>query len=170
MAPKLTDPNSFLQNLVSRKGKSDLFGTYLTGVNILANAEEDYGYGIPFDEIEREIENTFINDRNDWNNLLVQTRMERHEFLFPISFVRSGEPYTVYFVVEGNKISSMVFIPSLTACEFKKEVVFFQALLKEVSLFAGKTPTTLRFTLGAVSISWDDLVDTGHARAVDITL
>lgn len=169
MSPKLTDPNSFLQNLVFRKGKSDLFGTYLTGVNILASAEEDYGYGIPFDVIDQEVQNTFVKDRSDWNNLLVQTRMERHEFLFPISFVRFGEPYTVYFVVEGENISSMVFIPSLTVSEFKREVVFFQALLKEIALFAGKTPTTLRFTLGAVSISWDDLVETGHARAVDIT-
>jgi hypothetical protein len=42
MSPKLTDPNTFLTSLVSRKGRSDLYGVYLTGVNILADATEDY--------------------------------------------------------------------------------------------------------------------------------
>jgi hypothetical protein len=75
---------------------------------------------------------------------------------------------TVYFAVEDNEISCMVFIPTLVVSEFVTEVAFFQELLKEVASFAGKTPTSIRFTIGAASMEWDDLVEQGHAREVDV--
>ena len=46
MAKKITDPLSFLTNLLTNKGKSDLYGIYLTGVNVLADCETDYGYDV----------------------------------------------------------------------------------------------------------------------------
>ena len=168
MAPKLTDPNSFLTNLVSRKGKSDLYGVYLTGVNILANATEDYGYDRDSGVIKDTVERLFAQDEADWNHLLVETRRSTDEIVFPISFIRGREPNTVYFLVEGHEMSAMVFIPTLVVDEFVTEVTFFQHLLCNVANFAGKTPTTIRFTLGAVSMQWDDLVETGCAREVDI--
>lgn len=168
MSPKLTDPNSFLTSLVSRKGKSDLYGVYLTGVNILASATEKYDYEVPLATIERDVQNFFAQDANDWNALLVETRRETEEVVFPISFIRGREPNTVYFVVEGSEMSAMVFIPTLVVDEFVTEVTFFQHLLREVASFAGKTPTTIRFTAGVVSMEWDDLVECGCAREVDI--
>jgi len=168
MAPKITDPNTFLTNLVSRKGKSELYGVYLTGVSILADATEDYGYNVSLAETERQVERTFIEEEDDWNRLRVETRRNVNEIIFPISFLRGREPNTVYFVVEGNEISAMVFIPTLVVDEFATEVTFFQALLRDIASFAGKTPTTIRFTLGAVSMEWDEVVDSGHARQVDI--
>jgi hypothetical protein len=74
----------------------------------------------------------------------------------------------VYFVVEGHEMSAMVFIPTLVVEEFVTEVTFFQHLLREVAKFGGKTPTTVRFTLGAASMPWDDLVEQGCAREVDV--
>jgi hypothetical protein len=168
MAPKLTDPNSFLTSLVSRKGKSDLYGVYLTGVNILASATEDYNYEVSLDSIEKDVQNLFAQDSNDWNALLVETRRETDEVVFPISFIRGREPITTYFVVEGHEMSAMVFIPTLVVDEFVTEVTFFQALLCNVASFSGKTPTTIRFTVGAVSMQWDDLVERGCAREVDV--
>ena len=168
MAPKITDPNTFLTNLVSRKGKSDLYGVYLTGVNILADADEDYGYNVPPGEIESQLERTFLQEEDDWNRLRVEVRRNIDEIIFPISFLRGREPITVYFVVEANDMSAMVFIPTLVVDEFVTEVTFFQVLLKDIASFAGKTPTTIRFTLGAVSMEWDEVVDSGHARQVDI--
>jgi hypothetical protein len=41
-------------------------------------------------------------------------------------------------------------------------------LLCNVANFAGKVPTSIRFTIGAVSMDWDDLVEHGGAREVDI--
>jgi hypothetical protein len=168
MAPKITDPNSFLTTLVSKRGKSDLFGVYLTGVNVLADSNEDYGYGVSFELIEREIQNLFAREEADWNRLLVETRLNNIEIIFPISFYRGVEPNTVYFAVEGNEMSCMVFIPTLVVGEFVTEVTFFQGLLKKVAAFAGKTPTSIRFTIGAVSMEWDDLVENGHAKEVDV--
>lgn len=168
MAPKITDPNTFLSNVVSRKGKSDLYGVYLTGVNILAEATEDYGYPVSHELIEREVESLLLHEGADWNHLLVETRRNHDEIVHPISFIRGREPNTVYFIGEGHEMSAMVFIPTLVVPEFVTEVTFFQYLLKEVAHFAGKTPTSIRFTIGAVSMEWDDLVERGCAREVDV--
>ena len=168
MAPKITDPNTFLASLVSKKGKSDLFGVYLTGVNVLADSTIDYGYGVSVSEIERDLRNVFARDEHDWNRLLVETRSGDTEIVFPISFLRGVEPVTVYFAVEGNEMSCMVFIPTLVVEEFVTEVTFFQALIKKVAHFAGKTNTSIRFTIGAASMQWEDLVEQGHAREVDV--
>ena len=168
MAPKITDPATFLTNLITKKGKSELYGIYLTGVNILASATENYDYDVPLEKIEREVEQIFAQDPHDWNALLVETRRENSEIIFPISFIRGREPNTVYFVEEGHEMSAMVFIPTLLVEEFVTEVTFFQHLLREVASFAGKVATSIRFTIGAVSMDWDDLVEKGGAREVDI--
>jgi hypothetical protein len=168
MSPKLTDPANFLTTLVTKKGKSDRYGVYLTGVNILASATENYDYGVPLATIAKDVQNFFAQDANDWNALLVETRRNTEEVVFPISFIRGREPNTVYFLAEGHEMSAMVFIPTLVVEEFVTEVTFFQHLLCSVANFAGKSPTTIRFILGAVSMEWDDLVERGCAREVDI--
>lgn len=168
MAPKLTDPNTFLTSLVTKKGRSELYGVYLTGVNILADAQEDYGYDLTPEATSREIERLFAQEANDWNQLLVETRKNTDEIVHPISFLRGREPNTVYFLTEGHEMSAMVFIPTLVVTEFTNEVVFYQHLLREVSSFAGKIATNIRFTIGSVSMEWDDLVERGCVREVDM--
>lgn len=165
---KLTDPATFLTNLVSRKGRSDRYGVYLTGVNVLADASEDYEYDVPLEVIEKDIQKLFAQEPADWNALLVETRRETEEIVFPISFIRGREPITVYFVVEGHEMSAMVFIPTILVEEFVVDVTFFQHLLREVANFAGKVSTSIRFTVGAASMEWDDLVERGAAQEVDI--
>ena len=168
MAPKITDPYTFLKGLVSRKGKSDLYGVYLTSVNVLADARENYGYKDFSDEVERELANLMAREEHDWNRLLVETRTDQDQLVFPISFLRGLEPYTVYFANEGSEMSCLVFIPTLVVSEFVSEVTFFQHMLRFVAKFAGKTPTTIRFTLGAVTMEWDDLVEGGYAQEVEV--
>jgi hypothetical protein len=168
MAPKLTDPNSFLTSLLTKKGKSDLYGVYLTGVNVVASATEDFGYEVSLEKIEKDVQNLFAQDANDWNALLVEVRREADEIVFPISFIRGREPNTVYFVAEEHEMFAMVFIPTLVLDEFVTEVTFFTELLRQVARFAGKTPTHCRFTIGSASMEWDDLVERGCAREVDI--
>ena len=168
MAPKLSDPNSFLTSIVTKKGRSDLYGVYLTGVNVTASATENYNYSVSLESIEKDVQNLFAQDANDWNALLVETRRETEEIVFPISFIRGREPNTIYFVVEGNEMSAFVFIPTLVVEEFVTEVTFFQHVVREVASFAGKVPTSIRFTIGAASMDWDNLVERGGAREVDI--
>ena len=169
MAPKITDPNSFLTGLVSKRGKSDLYGVYLTSVNVIADALEDYGYDVPSEKVGNELTNLIAREERDWNSLLVETRIDEEQIIYPISFLRNGEPYTVFFACEGNEMSCMVFIPTLLVNEFVTEVTFFQHLLKYVARFAGKTPTTIRFTLGAVTMEWEDMVSQGHAQEVEMS-
>ena len=168
MAPKITDPATFLTSLLTKKGKSDLYGVYLTGVNILASATDDYNYLENSTDISRDVQLVFAQDEADWNHLLVETRRNNEEIIFPISFIRGREPNTVYFIVEGNDMSAMVFIPTLVVEELVTEVTFYQELVRQVAAFAGKVPTSIRFTLGAVSMDWDNLVEQGAAREVDI--
>jgi len=164
----ISDPLSFLTNLLTNKGRSDLYGIYLTSVTVLADCEANYEYEISESSIEAEVESLLRREEDDWNRLLVQVRRDQNQIVFPIVFLRNLEPVTVYFIVEGNEISLSVSIPTLVLTEFVTEVTFYQHLLKEVALFAGKTPTSIRFTIGAVSMEWDEVVERGCAREVDI--
>ena len=168
MTKTISDPLSFLTNLLTNKGRSDLYGIYLTSVTVLAECEADYNYDVSESSIEAEVESLLRREEDDWNRLLVQVRRDRDQIVFPIVFLRSLEPVTVYFIVEGNEISLSVSIPTLTISEFVSEVTFYQHLLKEVALFAGKIPTSIRFTIGAVSMEWDEVVERGCAREVDV--
>ena len=168
MAQKITDPLTFLTNLVSKRGKSDLFGVYLTGVKILAESQEDYGYTAKPDRVSSDIEAMFQKDEANWNRLLVETRKNPEDVVHPVSFVRDGELITTYFVTEGHEMSAMVFIPTSVVDEFVTEVTFYQQLLKEVAKFAGKTPTSILFTIGVVWMEWSDMVESGAAREVDV--
>jgi hypothetical protein len=168
MNHKIHDPVSFLTNLVTRKGKSDLFGVYLTGITVSAEATVDYGYGKDRSLALQKIKSCFSSDRGDWNSLLVETRTDTSEIVFPISFFVGREPVTVYFLTEDHDMSCLVFIPKLVIDEFASEVTFYQELLKEVAAFAGKSPSIVKFTIGVVSTDWDDLVERGVAREVDV--
>lgn len=168
MAQTISDPLSFLTNLLTNRGRSDLYGIYLTGVNVLADCETDYGYEVSHSKVETDVEYLLRQDEDDWNRLLVQVRRDRNQIIFPIVFIRNREPITAYFIIEGNEISLSVSIPTLVLTEFVTEVTFFQHLLRTVALFAGKTPTSIRFTIGAVSMEWDEVVERGCAREVDI--
>ena len=168
MTKTISDPLSFLTNLLTNKGRSDLYGIYLTSVTVLAECETDYGYGVSESSIEAEVESLLRREEEDWNRLLVQVRRDQNQIVFPIVFLRNREPVTTYLIVEGNEISLSVFIPTLVLNEFVTEVTFCQHLLREVALFAGKTATSIRFTIGAVSMEWDEVVERGCAREVDV--
>lgn len=168
MNHKIHDPVTFLTNLVTRKGKSDLFGVYLTGVTVSAEATRDYGYEEDRELASQKVKACFSTDRADWNCLLVETRTDTTEIVFPISFFVGREPVTVYFISEDHDMSCLVFIPKLVIDEFASEVTFYQELLKAVASFAGKTPSIVKFTIGVASTDWDDLVERGEAREVDV--
>jgi hypothetical protein len=168
MAPKITDPDTFLRNLVAKKGKSELEGVTLTSVNVLANAQEDYQYGISEWEIDREVDGIFRRDEEDWNRLLVETRLNDDEIVFPIAFHYKNEPVTIFFIVEGIEMTCMVCIPKLITDEFAIEATVFQAVLKNVARFAGKTAMSIKFCIGSVTVPWNELVDRGEVQEVDV--
>jgi len=168
MAQKITDPVTFLKNLVSRKGRSDREGVYLTGVNVAADGSTDYDYDVCPIKIESNIDNLWAREENLWNSLLVNIRRRPEELSHSITFSHSGEDVTVYYLTEDHDASALVFIPKLEVSDFVYEVTFHQRLLQRVAEFAGKTPNTLKFILGAAFLSWDEMVDEGYAQEVDV--
>jgi len=168
MAQKYTDPQTFLKNLVVKKGKSDLLGVYLTGVTVLADAVNDYGYDYSQEWVAKNVETLQRKEEASWNKLLVETRKNTDDIVHTLTFSRLDESITMYFIVEGHEMSAMVFIPTLLVNEFVSEIAFYNQLLTEVAAFAGKTPTSVKFTLGAALMDWDDLVEQGCAREVDV--
>jgi hypothetical protein len=168
MALKIADPVTFLRNLVSKKGKSDLWGVYLTCVNVVADSQIDYEYEESPEDIQRAMKNLFAVEVADWNQLLVDTRIDESEIVHPIAFLHCGEPVTVFFITEGHEMSCSVAIPKLCVDEFYFDVVFFQALLKKVASFAGKNASMVRFLIGAASLDWDHLVERGEAEEVTV--
>ena len=168
MAQKIADPVTFLRNLVSKKGKSDLYGVYLTSVNVIADSQLEYGYEVSEEDVKKSLKNLFSGEKADWNQLLVDARTDDSEIVHPIAFHHCGEPVTVFFISEGHDMSCSVAIPKLDVNEFYFDVVFFQALLKKVAIFAGKLPTLVRFLIGAASLDWDHLVERGEAEEVTV--
>jgi len=168
MAQKIHDPVTFLRNLVSKKGRSDLYGVYLTSVNVVCESQTDYNYEASVEDVEKALESLFKGEVADWNQLLVDTRTDESEIVHPIAFLYCGEPVTVFFISEGHEMSCNVAIPKLNVEEFSYDVVFFQTLLKKVSTFAGKTAATVRFLIGAASLDWDCLVERGEAEEVTV--
>jgi hypothetical protein len=168
MALKIADPVTFLRNLVSKKGKSDLYGVYLTSVNVVADSQIDYEYEASPENISRSLKSLFSGEVADWNQLLVDVRTDESEIVHPIAFHHCGEPVTVFFISEGHEMSCSVSIPKLNVDEFYFDVVFFQALLKKVAGFAGKSSAMVRFLIGAASLDWDHLVERGEAEEVTV--
>lgn len=168
MATKITDPVTFLNNLVYRKGRSDVEGVYLCGATILADALADYGYSVDESRLDNEITNLIARDEKTWHALLVDTRLYDRELVHTAVLCRRGVDVMVQFITEDHDISCLVFIPKLEVSDFESEVTFYTGLLKFVAKFAGKNPSTARFTIGAAYAGWDDMVEQGYAKEYDI--
>ena len=91
--PKINDPVSFLTSLVTKRGKSELYGVYLTGVSVLADAAQDYQYKVSLESTLSEVTRTFHQDEADWNHLLVETRRSHEDIIHPISFIQIGRAH-----------------------------------------------------------------------------
>ncbi len=167
MSQKITDPYAFLRNLVAKKGKSDLEGVYLTSVNVSADANQDYGYAFSETTVSMDLR-VIRMDKAAWDNLLVSTRKQPNDIVYSIAIQYTSHPVLLCFLVDGSEMSCNVSIPTLALDEFVTQVTIFQRLLKEVAEFAGKIPTSVRFSIGVVTIYWDDLVEYGEAQEVDV--
>ena len=165
---KISDPHTFLKNLLVKKGRSDLEGVILTGVNISADALSDYEYEISQEIVEKDINIFFDKERVKWDRFLVNIRTNPHELIYPITLHRRFDEVTVFFLTTLYDISCLVFIPVVLLDEFEYEVALFQKILKEVAGFASRTPDSIKFTIGMAMTSWDEMVELGHAEEIEI--
>ena len=166
MAFKLGDPVPFLQNLVIKKGRSDLEGVYLTNATVVASATEDYGYEFDTSRVDRDLESLWRSERA-WNDLVVALLREA-QTTEHISFAYGTEQSIMQFFQEGHELSAHVYIPEVDAGTFVYDVTFFSSLLCDVARFTGKKPTTVRFTIGYCLLYWDDMVKRGEAQEIDV--
>lgn len=165
---KISDPHTFLKNLLVKKGKSDLEGVVLTAVCISADALTEYEYEISQEIVEKDI-NTFLDkERVKWDRFLVNIRTNPHELIYPITIQRQFDEVTIFFLTTLYDISCLVFVPVVLLDEFEYEVAFFQKILKEVAGFASRTPDSIKFTIGMAMTSWDEMVELGHAEEIEI--
>lgn len=169
MAQKITDPVTFLRNLVVRKGTSDRLGVYLTSVNVVADAQTEYDYDVNSGHVQLELKRlTKGNYEQEWNSLVINSLEEEEEIVHSLTFPYLGESVTLFFLTEGNELSCSVFLPKTEVCEFPFDVVFFQILLSKLAKLTSKYATNIRFHVGLATIAWDDMVEQGHAQEVEI--
>ena len=169
MAQKITDPATFLRNLVVRKGTSDRLGVYLTSVNVVADAQTEYDYEVKPENVKFELRMlTKGTYEQAWNSFVVNALEEEEEIVHSLTFPYLVESVTLFLLTEGNELSCSVFLPKAEVSEFPFDVIFFQALLKKLAKLTSKYATNIRFHVGLATIAWDDMVEQGHAQEVEI--
>lgn len=162
------DPFTYLNDAVSKRGKSGYDRVYLANVTVVAEAETDYGYRDPemgpgFRSHENLVrQNEF--DSQQWLELLVSLRGQTQEKPYCI---RRGDR-TFQFLPEGGNLSLNVFFPEVFCASFDSDVAYCQSLLRVVARFCGKVPTTIRFNIGLAYRFWSDLVENEDVQEMDL--
>lgn len=164
MAQTYKDPQSYLDEAVSRRGKSGQLGVYLHNVTVVAECETDYNYKTPCEEFNAVTGGSgFIEE--EWMRMLVTLRAQRVERQYTIF----NDTQTFQFIPEGGKLSLNIFIPETFSHFFQNEVETAQNILRIVADFLGKVPTTIRFNIGVVWKSWEEMVEAGEAEEVELS-
>lgn len=183
MTKKPTEPVSYLRNLVHKRGKSVAEGVYFPYPVVTFSASDYVGDAAPLgwpsaaetdkgnpEEFAVKCFNNEVEDfanSNDWNEILVRLRKETDWCIEAI--VAGGGGDLLEFMVDYHDLSLRVISPVLSTEDFEFNARFHKKLLKKVAAFAGKNPSTIRFAAGMAFSPWDEVVDYGEARAVDVS-
>lgn len=165
MALKLTDPVQFLQNLVIKKGNSDVEGVYLTSVTVSASAQEEYEYEYDPTHVERASNSLW--EKPEWHTLMYNIK-SKNWITHNITFSYGVDKVTAVFFDIGGDLSMHVFIPELDAADFVYEVTLFTSILQKMASLTGKTCSTVKFTIGYCLLYWDAMVQRGEAKEMDV--
>jgi hypothetical protein len=165
MAQTYKDPHSYLNESLVKRGKSGHQEVYLTHVTVVAEAEADYGYRVlpaSFD-LFSPLGNHYNN--LEWLILLVSLRSQTTDTQRSIVLNQA----TLQFIPEGSDLSLNIFFPERNVETFDYDVLAAQDMLRGVSKFAGKIPTTIRFNLGLVKKSYEAMVEEGEVEEVEFS-
>ncbi len=163
MTKKVNDPVSYLRGLVSGRGKSSSDGVYYAHCAIIAEVDEDYGYETNRDPVW-DADYAYTHSSNELDECLVGLR--KNSGLFALNYMDRND--LIQFLSEDHDLTMRVIIPATSVDNFAYKVVYYQTFFKKVAKFAGKTPTEIRFLIGAATMSWDELVDLGEAQEIDV--
>jgi hypothetical protein len=160
MSHNYQDPKAYLNNAVTKRGKSGAEGVYLSNVTVVADCSIDYGYRANASGTSL-YNPPFPFDYEDWLSVLVAMRGNPYDV--PTHLIT--EDATFQFIPEGGNIYLNVFIPLLNADVFEIYVSECQGMLQFVGDFAGKIPTFIRFSIGYAFRKWDRLAEEGEVQA-----
>lgn len=159
------DPETYLTQLVAKRGKSGPTGVYLTSVTVVAEAQSDYGYKANIGKSEPLIPPAGI-ELEDWLYLLVSLRQDNPQ----IPQVLGPSMGMMYqFVPEGGSLSLNVFCPLINVGGLGHMVCFCQDMLQTVADFVCKIPTTIRFSIGYAFKDWENLAIDGEVEELELT-
>lgn len=158
------DPKSYLNNAVTKRGKSGTDGVFLTNVTVVAECSTDYGYKVNTSGVTP-LNPPFGVCYDSWLELLVSLRSN-----FPDTPEHViTEEISLQFVPDGGSISLNVYLPVLNSDVFEVYVKECQETLALVCDFSGKLPTFIRFSIGYAFRRWDTLEEEGEVEGQDLS-
>lgn len=164
MSQTYKNPLDYLNDAVTKRGRSGPDGVYLTNVTVVAESSTDYGYKVSTDRITPLVPPANI-PPEEWSWLLVSLRSDYRA----LDFVLNHGNMLSQLLVEGNQLSMNVFAPNIRVESFPYLILSSQEMLKCLADFSGKLPSTIRFNLGVVTKTWDEMVESGEAQEVELS-
>lgn len=167
MAQTYRDPVTYLNEAVTRRGKSGPDGVYLQNVTVVAEASSDFNlklsYGVPVSPV---IPPSCVS-HEEWYELLVNLRWDLRSLSHRLN-LDEGAGSIFQFLPEGNSLSMNVFVPQVDTSDFPYILQMAQDTLICASDFTSKVAGNIRFSIGVVTKSWGDMVEEGDVEERDL--
>lgn len=166
MTQNYRDPVSFLNESVTKRGKSGPDGVYLHNVTVVAESESDYGYKTFYGNPVTPTSAPVGMDEGDWSSLLIKLRSDSRSLSQQVSVYDNS---VWQFLPEGGTLSMNVFFPVVNISTFPHRVKQAQETLLCLADFASKVPGNIRFSIGIVTKSWRDMAEQGEVEEMDLS-
>lgn len=167
MAQTYRDPVTYLNEAVTRRGKSGPDGVYLHNVTVVAEASSDFSlnlsYGTPVSPVVPPLGASY----EEWYELLVNLRWNLRSLSHRLN-LDEGAGLIFQFLSEGNSLSMNVFAPEVGTSDFPYILQIAKDTLICASDFTSKVAGTIRFSIGVATKSWGDMVEEGDVEERDL--
>lgn len=165
MAQTYKDPVDYLNEIVTKRGKSGPDGVYLHNVTVVAEASSDYNYKVSY--------GSHVTPKNppveipfeDWAVLLINLRSDSRSLSHEIFL----ENCILQILPEGNFLNFNVFLPSVEISTFPYLILYFQDIAKCLADFSTKISQAIRFNIGLACKSWLEMAEEGEVVETDLS-
>lgn len=166
MAQNYRDPLTYLNEAVTKRGKSGPDGVYLHNVTVVAESTSDYNYKASYGDLVTPFQGPFGIEWQDWGALLINLRADTRTLSQQLPFYDNS---VWQFLPEGNLLSMNVFLPVADIATFPHKLKQAQDTLICAADFASKVPSNIRFNIGIVTKSWADMAEQGEVEEMDFS-
>lgn len=165
MTQTYKNPIDYLNDAVTKRGKSGPDGVYLTNLTVVAEAKVDYNQKLSYGPGVLAQNPPPDTNYEDWLRVLVDIRSDYRALSQEVAMMDNT---ILQFIPEGNFLNLNVFLPTIETQGFPYMLVLCQDALKCVADFASKIPNSIRFNIGVACKSWGDMVEEGEAVETDL--